>query len=50
MWDNPGGQLPGTGFRGDGENLHDRRSTQRVRGTSPGAVLTSHHLEDLAFR
>ena len=24
-----------------GENLHDRRSTQRVRGTSPGsAVLT----------
>ena len=41
MWDNPGGQLPGTGIRGDGENLHDRRSTQRVRGTSPGsAVLT----------
>ena len=41
MWDNPGGQLPGTGIRGDGENLHDRRSTQRVRGHSPGrAVLT----------
>ena len=41
VWDNPGGQLPGTGIRGDGENLHDRRSTQRVRGTSPGsAVLT----------
>ena len=41
MWDNPGGQLPGTGIRGDGENLHDRRSTQRVRGTSSGsAVLT----------
>jgi len=50
VWDNPGGQLPGTGFRGDGENLHDRRSTQRVRGTSSGAVLTSHHLEDLVFR
>ena len=33
VWDNPEG--------GDGENLHDRRSTQRVRGTSPGrAVLT----------
>ena len=41
MWDNPGGQLPGTETRGDGENLHDRGSTQRVRGTSPGrAVLT----------
>ena len=36
-----GGQLPGIGIRADGENLHDRRSTQRVRGTSPGsAVLT----------
>ena len=45
MWDNPGGQLPGTGIRGDGENLHDRRSTQRVRGTSPGsAVLTGESL------
>ena len=33
--------MPGTGIRGDGENLHDRRSTQRVRGTSPrSAVLT----------
>ena len=33
--------MPGTGIRGDGENLHGRRSTQRVRGTSPGsAVLT----------
>ena len=45
MWDNPGGQLPGTGIRGDGENLHDRRSTQRVRGASPGrAVLTGESL------
>ena len=41
VWDNPGGQLAGTGIRGDGENLHDRRSTHRMRGTSPGsAVLT----------
>ena len=39
MWDNPGGQLPGTGIRGDGENLHDRRSTQRVRGTSSGSAV-----------
>ena len=42
VWDNPGGQLPGTGIRGDGENLHDRRSTQRVRGTR--AVLTGELL------
>ena len=41
VWDNPGGQLPGTGNRGDGENLHEGSSTQRVRGTSPGrTVLT----------
>ena len=41
-------------FRGDGENLYDRRSTQRVRGTSPGsAVLTgeasSQVRKDLAY-
>ena len=41
VWDNPGGQLPGTGIRGDGENLSDRRSTQRVRGTSPGRAVLS---------
>ena len=41
MWDNPGGQLPGTGIRDDGENIRDRLTTQRVRGASPGrAVLT----------
>ena len=40
MWNNPGGQ-PGTGISRDGENIHDRLSTQRVRGASPGrAVLT----------
>ena len=39
VWDNPGGQLPGTGIRGDGENLHDRGSTQRVRGTNPGVLF-----------
>ena len=39
MWDNPGGQLPGTGIRGDGENLHDRRSTQRVMQVSVLVVL-----------
>ena len=40
-----GGQLPGTRILGDGENLHDRGSTQRVRGTSPGrAVLTGESL------
>ena len=54
VWDNPRGQLPGTGIRGDGENLYDRRSTQRVRGTSPGsAVLTgeasSQVRKDLAY-
>ena len=31
--------VAGTGIRGDGENLHDRRSTQRVRATSPGSVF-----------
>ena len=41
MWDNPGGQLPGTGMRGDGENLYYRNPAQKVRGASPGrAVLT----------
>ena len=41
VWDNPEGQLPGTGIRGDGENLSHRRSTQRVRGTSPGRAVLS---------
>ena len=41
VWENPGGQLPGTGIRGDGENIRDRLTAQRVRGASPGrAVLT----------
>ena len=34
VWDNPEGQLPGTGIRGDGENLYDPRSTQRLRGAA----------------
>ena len=41
MWDNPRGQLPGTGIRGDGENLYARRSLPGVRRISAGrAVLT----------
>ena len=31
----------GTGIRADGQNLHDGRSTQRVRGTSPGRAFDS---------
>ena len=40
VWDNPGGQLPGTGIRGD-ERIFTIGVQLRVRGTSPGrAVLT----------
>ena len=34
VWDNPEGQLPGIGIRGDGENLHDKRFT-----LSPGLTF-----------
>ena len=33
MWDNPGGQLPGTGIRSDAENLY---SGNLYRGSAPG--------------
>ena len=40
VWDNPRGQLPGTGIRGDGENLYGGNlyggSTQGVSGNSSG--------------
>ena len=40
MWDNPRGQLPGTGIRSDGENLYGGNlyggSAQGVSGTSSG--------------
>ena len=47
VWDNPRGQLPGTGIRSDGGNLYGG-SAQGVSGTSSGGVslwLESHHLE-----
>ena len=33
VWDNPGGQLPGTGIRSDAENLY---SGNLYRGSAPG--------------
>ena len=45
MWDNPRGQLPGTGIRRDGENLYGGNlyggSTQGVSGTSSGSVAVA---------
>ena len=45
VWDNPRGQLPGTGIRGDGENLSGRNlcggSAQGVSGTSSGGVAVT---------
>ena len=49
LWDNPGGQLPGTGIRGDGENLHDGRSTQRVRGSPQPLWLKAVSVQTLVF-
>ena len=45
VWDNPRGQLPGTGIRGDGENLYGVNlyggSAQGVSGTSSGGVAVT---------
>ena len=45
VWDNPRGQLPGTGIRSDGENLYGGNlyggSTQGVSGTSSGSVAVT---------
>ena len=47
VWDNPRGQIPGTGIRSDAENLYSGNlrggSTQGVSGNSSGglAVLVS---------
>ena len=45
VWDNPRGQLPGTGIRSDGENLYSGNlyggSTQGVSGTSSGSVAVA---------
>ena len=45
MWDNPRGQLPGTGIRSDGENLYGGNlyggSAQGVSGTSSGGVAVT---------
>ena len=45
MWDNPRGQLPGTGIRSDGENLYGGNlyggSAQGVSGTSSGSVAVA---------
>ena len=44
VWDNPRGQLPGTGIRSDGGNLYGGNygaSTQGVSGTSSGGVAVT---------
>ena len=45
VWDNPRGQLPGTGIRSDGENLYGGNlyggSTQGVSGNSSGGVAVT---------
>ena len=45
VWDNPRGQLPGTGIRRDGENLYSGNlyggSAQGVSGTSSGSVAVA---------
>ena len=45
MWDNPRGQLPGTGIRSDAENLYSGNlyggSAQGVSGTSSGSVAVT---------
>ena len=45
VWDNPRGQLPGTGIRSDGENLYGGNLygglAQRVSGTSSGSVAVT---------
>ena len=45
MWDNPRGQLPGTGIRSDAENLYRGNlyggSAQGVSGTSSGSVAVA---------
>ena len=45
MWDNPRGQLPGTGIRRDGENHYGGNlyggSAQGVSGTSSGSVAVA---------
>ena len=45
MWDNPRGQLPGTGIRSDGENLYGGNlyggSAQGVSGASSGGVAVT---------
>ena len=33
VWDNPGGQLAGTGIRRDGENLYYRNPAQESEGS-----------------
>ena len=38
MWDNPRGQLPGTGIRSDAENLY---SGNLYQGSAPGVSGTS---------
>ena len=40
VWDNPRGQLPGTGIRSDGGNLYGG-SAQGVSGTSSGGVAVA---------
>ena len=45
VWDNPRGQLPGTGIRSDAENLYSGNlyggSAQGVSGTSSGSVAVT---------
>ena len=45
VWDNPGGQIPGTGIRSDAENLYSGNlrggSTQGVSGNSSGGLAVT---------
>ena len=55
VFDNPRGQLPGTGIRSDAENLYSGNlyggSAQGVSGNSSGGVaVTGQHLEGVVFQ
>ena len=55
VWDNPRGQLPGTGIGGDGENLSEEISMEvQLKEWDQfwrcGCDLESHHLESVVFQ
>jgi len=38
VWDNPGRQLPGTGIRGDGENLYGAQGVSGMQAALQSAM------------